>query len=64
MSTHLANVSESYVTHAGHALHMAWVTAKITLALVVHAVLPDVFVTYGSAKIAEAYFYTLSRKKQ
>ncbi len=64
MSTHLANVSESYLTHAGHALHMAWQTAKITLALVVHAALPDVFVTYASDRIIELNEYVLYRTKK
>jgi hypothetical protein len=43
---------------------MAWQTAKITLALVVHAALPDVFVTYASDRIIELNEYVLYRTKK
>lgn len=62
LTKHPKAIGESYSQHAKHALWIASQTALITGALVIHALLPDLLVTYASDKLAAIEDYRNKRK--
>lgn len=64
MIKHPKAIGETYTTHAKHALWIASQTALITGALLIHALLPDVLVTYASDKLAAIESYRNKRKEK
>lgn len=60
-SRHLAQLNESYLTHARHALWIAWKLTLAVLALLIHSIIPDILVTAASDKLAEVEAYRAKR---
>ena len=62
--SHLQEVGESYTEHGAIALAIAWEAFKLTLAMLTHTVLPNVFRAYGSNNIGKLYWFVQLRKKK
>lgn len=58
---HLNLIDESYTEHAKHAMWIAAQCVKMAAALVVHAAIPALFVTYASDKLDEVQAYRMRR---
>ena len=62
--SHLKKINQTYTEHAKDALGVSFLLFKSSLAVLAHAVYPDVFEDYASKNCKDIYEHAVNKKNQ